>query len=96
MQEYKELKKDIGDNVCVGYFCRNVETVTENIIKECIANQTDQYEENFKIYKLMKNLICHYVLLVLKKDMYFSAWSLTFIHCNIPTFYFIIYTLCIC
>jgi len=32
-----------------GYFCRSVGTVTENIIKEYIENQTDEYDENFKI-----------------------------------------------
>ena len=51
MQEYKELKKRYwGQHLwSVGYFCRSVGTVTENIIKEYIANQTDEYEENFKI-----------------------------------------------
>lgn len=51
MLEYKELKKRYwGQHLwSVGYFCRSVGTVTENIIKEYIANQTDEYEENFKI-----------------------------------------------
>lgn len=51
MQEYKELKKRYwGQHLwSVGYFCRSVGTVTENIIKEYIANQTNEYEENFKI-----------------------------------------------
>ena len=51
MQEYKELKKRYwGQHLwSVGYFCRSAGTVTENIIKEYIANQTDEYEENFKI-----------------------------------------------
>ena len=51
MQEYKELKKRYWRQRLwsVGYFCRSVGTVTENIIKEYIANQTDEYEENFKI-----------------------------------------------
>lgn len=51
MQEYKELKKRYwGQHLWgVGYFCRSVGTVTENIIKEYIENQEDEYEENFKI-----------------------------------------------
>lgn len=32
-----------------GYFCRSVGTVTQEIIKEYIENQTDEYDENFKI-----------------------------------------------
>lgn len=32
-----------------GYFCRSVGTVTQNIIKDYIENQSDEYEENFKI-----------------------------------------------
>lgn len=51
MQEYRELKKRYwGQHLwSTGYFCRSVGNVTENIIKEYIENQTDEYEENFKI-----------------------------------------------
>ena len=51
MQEYKELKKRYwGQHLwSTGYFCRSVGVVTENIIKEYIENQADEYEENFKI-----------------------------------------------
>ena len=34
-----------------GYFCRSVGTVTQEVIKEYIENQVDEYEENFKIVK---------------------------------------------
>lgn len=33
----------------VGYFCRSVGDITDKIIKEYIENQSDEYEENFKI-----------------------------------------------
>ena len=32
-----------------GYFCRSVGTVTQNTIKDYIENQSDEYEENFRI-----------------------------------------------
>jgi len=49
--EYKELKKKYwGQHLwSTGYFCRSVGMVTENIIKEYIENQKDEYDENFKI-----------------------------------------------
>lgn len=51
MNENKELKKKYwGQHMWgVGYFCRSVGTVTQEIIKDYIENQTDEYEENFKI-----------------------------------------------
>ena len=51
LSEYKELKKRYwGQHLWgVGYFCRSVGTVTQEIIKEYIENQQDEYEENFKI-----------------------------------------------
>lgn len=51
MQEYRELKKRYwGQQLwSTRYFCRSVGNLTENIIKEYIENQTDEYEENFKI-----------------------------------------------
>ena len=51
LSEYKELKKRYwGQHLWAsGYFCRSVGTVTKEIIKEYIENQTDEYEENFKI-----------------------------------------------
>ena len=51
LSEYKDLKKRyLGQHLWgVGYFCRSVGTVTQEIIKEYIENQQDEYEENFKI-----------------------------------------------
>ena len=51
LSEYKELKKRYwGQHLwSVGYFCRSVGTVTQEIIKEYIENQEDEYEETFKI-----------------------------------------------
>ena len=51
LTEYKELKKRYwGQHLwSVGYFTRSVGTVTDQIIKEYIENQTDEYDENFKI-----------------------------------------------
>lgn len=49
--EFKELKKDIGVSTYgkMDFFCRSVGTVTKEIIKDYIENQTDEYYENFKI-----------------------------------------------
>ena len=49
--EFKELKKRYwGQHLWgSGYFCRSVGTVTKEIIKDYIENQTDEYDENFKI-----------------------------------------------
>lgn len=51
MNENKELRRKYwGQHMWgVGYFCRSVGTVTQEIIKDYIENQTDEYEENFKI-----------------------------------------------
>ena len=51
LSEYKELKKRYwGQHLwSSGYFCRSVGTVTQEIIKEYIENQEDEYEETFKI-----------------------------------------------
>ena len=51
LNEYKELKKRYwGQHLwSVGYFCRSVGDITDKIIKEYIENQSDEYEENFKI-----------------------------------------------
>lgn len=48
---YKVLKKRYwGQHLwSVGYFCRSVGDITDKIIKEYIENQSDEYEENFKI-----------------------------------------------
>lgn len=49
--EFKELKKRYWGQYLwgSGYFCRSVGTVTKEIIKDYIENQTDEYDENFKI-----------------------------------------------
>ena len=51
LNEYKELKRRYwGQHLwSSGYFCRSVGTVTQEIIKEYIENQADEYEETFKI-----------------------------------------------
>ena len=51
LMENKELKKRYwGQHLwATGYFCRSVGYVTQEIIKEYIENQSDEYEENFKI-----------------------------------------------
>lgn len=51
LSEYKDLKKRYwGQHLwSVGYFCRSVGDITDKIIKEYIENQSDEYEENFKI-----------------------------------------------
>ena len=51
LSEYKELKKKYwGQHLwAAGYFCRSVEFITQETIKEYIENQSDEYEENFKI-----------------------------------------------
>lgn len=49
--EYKELRKRYwGRNLwSKGYFCRSVGYITQEVVKEYIENQQDEYEENFKI-----------------------------------------------
>ena len=51
LSEYKDLKKRYwGQHLwSAGYFCRSVGTITEQIVKEYIENQKDEYDENFKI-----------------------------------------------
>ncbi len=51
LNEYKDLKKKYWRQHLwsVGYFCRSVGTITQEIVKEYIENQEDEYEENFKI-----------------------------------------------
>ena len=51
LNEYKDLKRRYwGQHLwSSGYFCRSVGTVTQEIIKEYIENQADEYEETFKI-----------------------------------------------
>jgi len=51
LDENRDLKRKYwGQHLWgTGYFCRSVGKVTEEIIKEYIENQTDEYEENFKI-----------------------------------------------
>ena len=51
LMEYKELKRRYwGQHLWSnGYFCRSVGTVTQEVIKEYIESQQDEYEENFKI-----------------------------------------------
>ena len=52
-EEFPKLKKRYwGQRLwATGYFCRTVGTVTDEIIKEYIENQTDDTEEVFKIVK---------------------------------------------
>lgn len=49
--EYKELKKRYwGQHLWAsGYFCRSIGFITQGTIREYIENQSDEYEENFKI-----------------------------------------------
>ena len=51
LSENKDLKKRYwGQHLWAsGYFCRSVGVVTQEIIKDYIENQSDEYEENFKI-----------------------------------------------
>ena len=50
-EEFPELKKRYwGQHLwSVGYFCRTVGEVTDEMIKEYIEQQADEGEENFKI-----------------------------------------------
>ena len=52
-EEFRELKKKYwGQHFWgVGYFCRSVGTITDEIIKEYIENQKDDIDEIFKISK---------------------------------------------
>ena len=49
--EHEDLKRKYwGRHLWAsGYFCRSVGNVTKEIIKNYIENQTDEYDENFKI-----------------------------------------------
>ena len=51
LSENRDLKKRYwGQHLwAAGYFCRSVGYITQEIIKDYIENQTDEYEENFKI-----------------------------------------------
>ena len=51
LSEYKELRRRYwGQHMwAVGYFCRSVGDVSKEIVKEYIENQSDEYEETFKI-----------------------------------------------
>ena len=51
LSEYKDLRKRYwGQHLwAAGYFCRSVGYITQEVIKEYIENQSDEYEENFKI-----------------------------------------------
>lgn len=51
--EYKDLRKRYwGHNLWAsGYFCRSVGYITQEVVKQYIENQQDEYEENFKIVK---------------------------------------------
>ncbi len=51
LSEYKELKKRYwGQHLwAVGYFCRSVGDVSNDIVREYIESQSDEYEEIFKI-----------------------------------------------
>ena len=71
--EYKDLKKRYwGQHLwAAGYFCRSVGYVTQEIIKDYIENQSDEYEENFKIVGWVYSLN---VLSVPRQAMHFSAW----------------------
>ena len=50
-EEFEELRKHYwGQHLwAVGYFCRTVGAVTEEMIKEYIENQQDESQETFKI-----------------------------------------------
>ncbi|MCI6266594.1 MAG: IS200/IS605 family transposase, partial [Erysipelotrichaceae bacterium] len=52
-EEFSELKRKYwGQHIwTTGYFCRTVGTVTNEMIKEYIENQTDDTEEVFKLIK---------------------------------------------
>lgn len=52
-EEFRQLKKRYwGQHLCSpGYFCRSVGTVTQEIIKAYIEDQTDDIEKSFKITK---------------------------------------------
>jgi putative transposase len=50
-EEFEELRKRYwGQHLwAVGYFCRTVGAVTEEMIKDYIENQQDESQETFKI-----------------------------------------------
>lgn len=51
LNEYKDLRKRYwGQHLWAsGYFCRTVGSVTREMIKDYIENQSDEYDETFKI-----------------------------------------------
>ena len=51
LSEYKELRRRYrGQHLwAVGYFCRSVGDVSKEVVKTYIENQSDEYEETFKI-----------------------------------------------
>ena len=51
LSEYKELRKRYwGQHLWAeGYFCRSVGDVSKEVVKTYIENQSDEYEETFKI-----------------------------------------------
>ena len=51
LMEYREVKQRYwgGHMWAVGYLCRSVGFVTEKVIKDYIANQSDESEDNFKV-----------------------------------------------
>ena len=53
LSEYKSLKQRYwGQHLwAAGYFCRSVGFVTQDIIKEYIENQQNEFEETFKIVR---------------------------------------------
>ena len=53
LSEYKELRRRYwGQHLwAVGYFCRSVGDVSKEVVKEYIENQSDEYEETFKIVR---------------------------------------------
>lgn len=53
LNEYKDLRKRYwGQHLWAsGYFCRTVGSVTRDTIKDYIENQSDEYDETFKIVR---------------------------------------------
>lgn len=51
LSKYRDLKRRYWRQHlwAVGYFCRSIGSITQNVIREYIENQEDEYEENFKI-----------------------------------------------
>lgn len=53
LNEYKDLRKRywVQHLWASGYFCRTVGSVTRDTIKDYIENQSDEYDETFKIVR---------------------------------------------